>query len=854
MNRWFKQKLGRDIMVVLYSFLALALVVSIFAYSYVENRLDQNEARLRDLDNRIERLNSLWDEWQTSQYDTRGYLLFGDESMIEAARAKENEFQQEINWFKSVVQTRQGEIFADELQEFHEFYFSVIVPVTYEYGQAQRAGDIQDTYIDPLVVAELPTAQRLIDQGVVQFSPERGIDILGPIEQIDTALTDYEGLMNSEKEKVYADWKSNNNILQFLWLASIASFAMLILLFVQPFLRRQSSLISRLSLASDRLLKGEIVDLSDQMGRQDEIGTMSRSFHKMAETLRDNERHLIEKNHELQAQQEELIAQQEELQAQQQELEEILEQTQQNEQHLAYRNELTETLAARDSLTAYPEIIEKLVAITDSEVGALVFVEETGSYSVTSHGLNERLTRQLLESENSVLTRAMTLRTTVHSSKQVASDHPLPYPYYMYETAVPVHDPTDDSIIAFIYLVRYKDRFTQTQMGDIMSFSRQLSLSLLRMRLFEEMKREKGKTERILDSIREAVIYIENTTDDVFVNRPLYEMFPELTEIATNDLSELTWDEWREALLTTVDQTEDFVTYTNRLFTEEFPHDSVSFSIRKGEMNLQMYAERIVVGGLAKGTLLVFRDITSETEAERLKSEFISTISHELRTPLSSIYGFTELMVKKQLPNEKQAKYLQTIHAETERLTHLVNDFLDVQRMESGSQMYDREQVDIEPIVRDMLTFYEASSLKHEFELIANDLRPYELYADCQKFKQLMSNLLSNAVKYSPHGGKISVELAHHDQLVSIKVKDEGIGIPSDALDRLFDKFYRVDNSDSREIGGTGLGLPICQEIVRGHAGQIHVESIQHKGSTFTVEIPSYEFAIQEAEATQLSS
>ncbi|UTT42210.1 sensor histidine kinase [Exiguobacterium aurantiacum] len=850
MNRWFKQKLGRDLMVVLYSFLALALVGSIFMYTYMEERVAENEQRLEDVDERIDRLNTLWDEWQGAQYDSRGYLLFGDADSLERAQVKENEFQQEINWFKSVVQTKQGEIFAEDLQEFHDFYFGVILPVTTEYGQLRADGEITETTIDPETVLALPTAQRLIEQGVVPYNPERGIDTLGPIQQIETALNDYKSLMDEEKQKVYDAWKLNNNILQFLWIASILSFAALILLFIQPFLRRQTRLISRLSIASDRLLKGEIVDLSDQMEREDEIGIMSRSFNKMAETLRDNERHLIEKNHELQAQQEELIAQQEELQAQQQELEEILEQTQQNEQHLAYRNELTETLAARDSLTAYPEIIEKLVAITDSEVGALVFVDATGSFSITSHGLNETLTRQLLDSENSVLTRAMTLRTTVHSSKQVASDHPLPYPYYMYETAVPVHDPTDDSIIAFIYLVRYKDRFTQTQMGDIMSFARQLSLSLLRMRLFEEMTREKGKTERILDSIREAVIYVEHSTDDVFVNRPLYEMFPELDDITSRELAELSWNEWRETISTTVDQEDDFMKYTDRLFTDDFPHDSVSFSIRKGEMNLQMYAERIVVGGLSKGTLLVFRDITSETEAERLKSEFISTISHELRTPLSSIYGFTELMVKKQLPNEKQAKYLQTIHAETERLTHLVNDFLDVQRMEAGSQMYDREQLDIEPVIRDMMTFYEASSLKHKFELITADDRPYELFADCQKFKQLMSNLLSNAVKYSPHGGKITVELAHHDQSVSIKVKDQGIGIPSDALDRLFDKFYRVDNSDSREIGGTGLGLPICQEIVRGHAGQIHVESVQHQGSTFTVVIPSFEYAVREQEST----
>ena len=165
-------------MVVLYSFLAVALVGSIFMYMYMEERVAENERRLQDVDQRIERLNTLWDDWQGVQYEARGYLVFGDTEALERAKAKENEFQQEINWFKSVVQTKQGEIFAEDLQEFHDFYFGVILPVTTEYGQLRAEGEITETTIDPETVLGLPTAQRLIEQGVVPYSPERGIDTL----------------------------------------------------------------------------------------------------------------------------------------------------------------------------------------------------------------------------------------------------------------------------------------------------------------------------------------------------------------------------------------------------------------------------------------------------------------------------------------------------------------------------------------------------------------------------------------------------------------------------------------------------------------------------------------------------
>jgi len=487
-------------------------------------------------------------------------------------------------------------------------------------------------------------------------------------------------------------------------------------------------------------------------------------------------------------------------------------------------------------LTAYPEIIEKLVTITDSEIGALVFVDEEDSYSVVTYGMTDELAEQLLQNDASLLKRAESLKAPVHSSKQVASNHPLPYPYYMYETAVPILEPTSGDIIAYIYLVRYRDQFTNEQMRDVMSFSRQLSLSLLRMRLFEEMTKEKTKTERILDSIREAVIYLEPGKEEVFVNRPLYDLFPELRFGVQTEQETL--QTCLEVIRSVVDEPKVFSQYVDSVLRGELPTDSLQFSIRNETVFIQFYVEVIQIHHVHKGTMLVMRDVTKETEMDRLKSELVSTVSHELRTPLSSIYGFTELMLNRDIEESRQDRYLRTIHSETERLANLVNDFLDVQRMESGTQSYKKASVNIYTIAEETTQFYAASTKAHQitFRHEGNQLPVIE--ADEEKIRQLLNNLLNNAVKYSPSGGAIDVVLMTSFDQVILQVRDEGIGIPEQSLSRLFEKFYRVDNSDSRKIGGTGLGLAICKEIVTGHGGEIHVESVVKEGSLFTVKFP----------------
>jgi len=819
-----------------YVVLATLMISSLIVYNYTDTKLQATRAKLEDIRDRSARAGSLWEEWQDVQFNMRGYALMGNGELYNQVMAQQDKIDQQTEWFEENAIYDQGKAFAQSSRELYQYYFDAILPLIQSYVQAKESGDVTESFLKGTTLAELPLGQQLLAEGQIQLDAQGNIDVLSEINKSELALGGYREFLEDWAQRTSDQLEREIRTTQLIWLANIVVLLAVLIFFIYPFIRRITMELLSLVKNSQRLANGEDVLSVKVPNRKDEIGVLALSFNQMASSISENKQHLLAKNEELQAQQEELQAQQEELQAQQEELEEALELTMRNEQHLQYRNDLTETLAARESLTAYPEIIEKLVTITDSEIGALVFVDEEDSYSVVTYGMTDELAEQLLQNDASLLKRAESLKAPVHSSKQVASNHPLPYPYYMYETAVPILEPTSGDIIAYIYLVRYRDQFTNEQMRDVMSFSRQLSLSLLRMRLFDEMTKEKTKTERILDSIREAVIYLEPGKEEVFVNRPLYDLFPELRFGVQTEQETL--QTCLEVIRSVVDEPKVFSQYVDSVLRGELPTDSLQFSIRNETVFIQFYVEVIQIHHVHKGTMLVMRDVTKETEMDRLKSELVSTVSHELRTPLSSIYGFTELMLNRDIEESRQDRYLRTIHSETERLANLVNDFLDVQRMESGTQSYKKASVNIYTIAEETTQFYAASTKAHQitFRHEGNQLPVIE--ADEEKIRQLLNNLLNNAVKYSPSGGAIDVVLMTSFDQVILQVRDEGIGIPEQSLSRLFEKFYRVDNSDSRKIGGTGLGLAICKEIVTGHGGEIHVESVVKEGSLFTVKFP----------------
>ena len=225
-------------------------------------------------------------------------------------------------------------------------------------------------------------------------------------------------------------------------------------------------------------------------------------------------------------------------------------------------------------------------------------------------------------------------------------------------------------------------------------------------------------------------------------------------------------------------------------------------------------------------------------ELDRMKSDFLSTAAHELRTPLTSIVGFSEILLKKKLDEERRNRFLKIINEESMSLSALINDLLDVSRIESGRGFkIKKAPTDPRGIILENVDLFQVQSDKHIFKVtVPDDLPKIEL--DKDKIDQVMENLLSNAIKFSPKGGKIAVSLKKADRLVKISVSDTGMGIPKKDLPHIFEKFYRAENASMQAIGGTGLGLGIVKYIIESHGGKISVESKLGKGSTFSFTLP----------------
>ena len=242
----------------------------------------------------------------------------------------------------------------------------------------------------------------------------------------------------------------------------------------------------------------------------------------------------------------------------------------------------------------------------------------------------------------------------------------------------------------------------------------------------------------------------------------------------------------------------------------------------------------------AEGTVYAFRDLTADRVLEELRSDFVSTVSHELRTPLAAIYGAALTLQRPDLALDEgqRGNLLDVVATESERLARTVNDILWASRLDTQRVQLDVGTHDPRDLAR---TVVEAARvhLPPAIELSFScepDLPP--IVGDPDKVRQVLTNLVDNAVKYSPDGGLVAVALSRRDHAVRFSVADRGLGIPPSEQRRIFDKFYRVDPNLTRGVGGTGLGLYICRELVRRMNGTIWVESREGDGSQFSFELP----------------
>lgn len=250
----------------------------------------------------------------------------------------------------------------------------------------------------------------------------------------------------------------------------------------------------------------------------------------------------------------------------------------------------------------------------------------------------------------------------------------------------------------------------------------------------------------------------------------------------------------------------------------------------------------------------IIRDISERKHLDRIKTEFISTISHELRTPLTSIRGSLGMLQSKVLGEipEKANRMVELAHNNTERLINLVNDILDVEKIQAGKMVLKFEDVNISSLIKQSIEANEtyANSCKVTVKL-SKGIPDYHVYADSHRLHQVMANLISNAAKFSPENGVVFIDITKKAHLISVSITDQGLGIPEQFRNKIFHKFSQLDSSDTRQKGGTGLGLNITKAIIEHHGGHIDYTTKEGKGSTFFFELVEYQAKTQPVEITE---
>ncbi|MDB6066170.1 MAG: sensor signal transduction histidine kinase [Pedosphaera sp.] len=348
------------------------------------------------------------------------------------------------------------------------------------------------------------------------------------------------------------------------------------------------------------------------------------------------------------------------------------------------------------------------------------------------------------------------------------------------------------------------------------------------LRHYQEASQRDAEQQALFNSMTEGVLILDRSGHVHLVNRSVQELFGLTADVRGQTMLEA----FRLQELTEV---------MKRLQAErvvqghEFQLPGVEG--RQLEVNAAAVMDR---QGTQRGSILVFHDLTRLNQLENTRQEFVANVSHELRTPLSLIKGFVETLLDgaKNDP-ELVTRFLRTIEKHTDRLTYLIEDLLTISRLESGQIVMNRHAVDLREEVEHVVDDLQARAADKSITL-RNEL-PAELkaVADADRLQQVLFNLVENAIKYGRAEGNVTIGgRANPDGKVELWVQDDGPGIPQEAKERVFERFYRVDRARSRETGGTGLGLSIVKHIVQAHGGEVWVKSEVGQGAAFFFTLP----------------
>lgn len=286
----------------------------------------------------------------------------------------------------------------------------------------------------------------------------------------------------------------------------------------------------------------------------------------------------------------------------------------------------------------------------------------------------------------------------------------------------------------------------------------------------------------------------------------------------------------------------DLLMFNNSLALQELLHaagngEHCQRVIKLGEADYQFSASPVLSNGKVSGIALMIFDITEREKAEQMRREFTANVSHELKTPLQSIYGSAELLTDGMVKPEDVPRFSGRILAESKRMIALVEDIIKLSRLDEGARELPREETDLYTLARQ--TVQELTPVAQAADVTLDITGESAiLYGVPQLLSGVVFNLCDNAIKYNVPGGRVSVRVENQDTTVRLTVQDTGIGIPPDQQDRIFERFYRVDKSRSKEVGGTGLGLSIVKHAAKLHRASIDLHSVPGEGTTIIVTFP----------------
>jgi len=356
-------------------------------------------------------------------------------------------------------------------------------------------------------------------------------------------------------------------------------------------------------------------------------------------------------------------------------------------------------------------------------------------------------------------------------------------------------------------------RVPETGVRELKILARSLnSMAASLQELFKAREDERQKMNLLLSSMPDLVVVTDRKGTILFANQAFFRLFGK---------EEKLWRALRTPRLA-------------ELFTRVWEEKKVKEEVSTPRGTFEVTAIEMVLG---KEALLLFHDVEERKRLEKMKTDFVANVSHELKTPLTVVKGYLETLEMAKSPEEREA-FIKKMEKHIQRLISLVSDLLLLSSLEEGDTLYSRAPVDMEAILEKTAQWAEQASrdkgLTFSFQKRGT---PRPIIGSPYLLEQLLINLLDNAIKYTPQG-KVTLSVDYRGEEVSINVEDTGIGIPHDKQDRVFERFYRVDPSRSRESGGTGLGLSIVKHIVGFHQGKLMLKSREGEGTSITVTIP----------------